>query len=177
MVAPYGVAVVRQNGIGVVEIGDHDDPVVYLDPGYAVVHEDGPRAVVATCPPEQTEGGENSDIRCDDVPVMGRIEDDRSSCVDKGVSAVTILVGWKHTAEVIRPFGIPHLSRNIVHWTCVSDSSRHTGVGLRKYASKANICWRISVIILYSGASSKNSAKSLGVVSAGIPRSVRVLGT
>lgn len=123
MVAPYGVAVVRQNGVGVVEIGDHDDPVVYLDPGYAVVHEDGPRAVVATCPPEKTEGGENSDVRCKNVPVMRRIEDDGSSCGCQEVSAVAILVGGKHTAEVIRPFRISHLSRNIVHCAHINNSS------------------------------------------------------
>lgn len=106
----------RQDRVGVVEVGDHDNPVVDLSPRYAIVYEHGPCAVLAACPPHQAKTGQHADIGSHDVLVVRRVEDDRPSCRHERVSIAIIRGAGRPTGKVIRPLWILHLTRNIVHW-------------------------------------------------------------
>lgn len=66
-------AVMREEAIGVMEVGDHDEPMGYEKPGDAVVDENRAPTQGSTCVAGEEDHEEDAEVRENDVlPLFGR---------------------------------------------------------------------------------------------------------
>lgn len=73
---PCAVAVAWERRVGVVEVGDHDEPVRDEEPGDAVVFQNGGGTVDSTGLGDGVDHRGDSDIGCDDDVALGAREED-----------------------------------------------------------------------------------------------------
>lgn len=74
-IRPFRVAVMWQHGVGVVEVGDHDEPVVHTEPWDTVVLDDIREAVQAAGVSHGVDHCEDAEVGDDHDVALGFVKD------------------------------------------------------------------------------------------------------
>lgn len=78
---PFLLAVVGEHGVGVVEVGDHDEPVADAEPGETVVFDDFASSVDGRGVGDTPDHGEDAGVGSEDCVALRRVEDHRVGCM------------------------------------------------------------------------------------------------